>query len=211
MTRGSLFVTGVIAAAAAAVGWWDWRAFGEVRRDRAAAAAARRVTDSLVAHAAALRERVVVERLRGAARATPGLALAVSLDSAAVTMLRDGLPLRRMTAVLGRPDSARRDVPALSRGSWAVDTVLGPKDRWEVPTWAFAARGLPVPAARAVAGGLGPVGVLLEGDGPMLYAKPDSGPLADPSWVVPNAIRLSVADLKVLKPNLVPGTRVFVY
>lgn len=210
MTRGALLVTG-LAAAAAAVGWWDWRAVAEIRSERTAAAGARRRADSLAALAAALRDRVVVERLRGAARATPGLALAVSLDSGSVTMLRDGLPLRRMGVSLGRADPRVPEAAGVTRGSWTVDTVLGPRDPWEVPAWAWAARGLPVPDRRIIKGALGPVGVLLEEGGPTIYAVPDSGPLADSTWVAPNAIRLRAADLKVLKPNLVPGTRVFVY
>lgn len=211
MTRGAALVTAIAAAAAVAVGWWDWQVLAVVRRDRDAAAMARRAADSLQVHAATLRDRVVSERLRGAARATPGLALAVSLDSASVTMLRDGLPLRRMVAAFGRPDARIPDAPALARGSWTVDTVLGPKDPWDAPAWAFTARGLAVPAVRAVRGGLGPVGVLLDDGGPMVYATPSSGPLADSAWVAPNAIRLSTADLRLMKPNLAPGTPVFVY
>lgn len=211
MTPRAWLLTAGLAVAAAALGWWDWQAMSQVRRDRAAAAASRYRADSLAAQLVVLRDRAVVERLRGTARSTPGLALAVSLDSATLTMLRDGLPLRSMAVRLGRPDRRVPDVPGLARGSWVVDTVLGPKDAWEAPAWAFTARGLPVPEVRAVKGGLGPVGVVLDDDGPMLYAVPEVGPLADTAWVAPNALRLTVADLKVLKPNLVPGTRVFVY
>jgi hypothetical protein len=45
----------------------------------------------------------------------------------------------------------------------------------------------------------------------VIYALPDSGILADSSFVLPGAIRVSRADLRALAPNIAPGMSVYFY
>jgi len=79
-----------------------------------------------------------------------------------------------------------------------------------VPRWVFKDRRLAVPADSMVPGALGPVAVLL-GSGTVIYSLPTTGPLRDPTYVLPGAIRASADDLRAIAPNLVPGTPVYIY
>jgi hypothetical protein len=47
--------------------------------------------------------------------------------------------------------------------------------------------------------------------GTLLYAVPGSGPLADSSYVMPGSVRLDAGDLRAIRENLTPGTRVYFY
>ena len=79
-----------------------------------------------------------------------------------------------------------------------------------MPAWVYSDRGLPVPADRAVAGVLGRDALVLSG-GMVIYAIPDSGMLADSSYLLPGAVRLSRADLRAIAPNIAPGVTVYFY
>lgn len=157
---------------------------------------------------------VMMELVRRQAEADRQLHLSVSIDSATMLLERDRAILRRMSVEVGpehligtAPDTMRVVPP---RGVRSISRVLGPRDRWEVPAWVFAARGLPVPATRELAGVLGRGALLLTG-GAVIYAMPDSGVLADSSFVLPGAIRLSRNDLRAIGPNVTPGMAVYFY
>jgi hypothetical protein len=104
-------------------------------------------------------------------------------------------------------DSVRVAIP---RGARTVERVLGKDDGWEVPTWVWLDRGLPVPADRTVKGALGSTAVLLSG-GTVLYAPPVAGPLNDAAYLLPGAVRARAEDLAAIAPNVKPGMTVYFY
>lgn len=157
---------------------------------------------------------VQVELLRRQALGDRALNLAISVDSGRMTLARDGARLRDMRVVVGperwvrnEDDSVRVAVP---RGARTVERVLTAGDAWEVPTWVWLDRGLPVPAERAVTGALGPTAVLLSG-GAVIYAPPTAGPLNDAGYVLPGGVRARAEDLAAIAPNLTPGVTVYFY
>jgi hypothetical protein len=158
--------------------------------------------------------RLALALLRRQAKLEKTLHLSVSVDSSAMYLERDGALLREMPVVVGTekrvgvaPDTVRLAPPL---GVRRVSRVLTETDIWEMPTWLYTDRGLPVPANRAVAGALGPAAVLLDG-GALIYALPDSGPLADSAYVLPGAVRVRAEDLRAVIPNLAPGMRIYFY
>lgn len=209
LARTGLLVLLILAAAVAALGARAYDLAQVAVRHRSAASAARATADSLAAHIAATRERTLIARLRAQARATPGLLLAIVLDSSHATLFRDGLPLRQMP-VERYAGTATDSASVVARGEYTVGRVFGPKDSIEVPGIAWTARGEAAPAARTARGGLGPVAVELV-DGPWLYTRPAEGPLADSTFVLPGALRFAPRDLQAIKPNLAAGTTVLVY
>jgi hypothetical protein len=54
------------------------------------------------------------------------------------------------------------------------------------------------------------VAILLEG-GTVIYSLPEKGPLADPAYVLPGAIRARAEDLQAVVPNVTRGTAVYFY
>lgn len=207
--RTGLVVLVILGAAVAALGA---RAFDLARtasRARTAAGSANASADSLAARITATREQALVATLRAQVRASSGLVLAVALDSNAATLIRDGLPLRRM--VVERHVGAAADgAPTIARGEYAVERVAGARDTVEVPAIAWTARGQAAPDTRRLRGGFGPVLVQLV-DGPVLYGRHAEGPLADSAFVLPGALRFSARDLAAIKPNLAVGTPIFIY
>jgi hypothetical protein len=158
--------------------------------------------------------RLALALLRRQAKLEKALHLSVSVDSSAMFLERDGALLREMPIIVGAerrvgimPDTVRLAPPL---GVRRVAKVLTEADVWDAPQWVYADRGLPVPADRAVPGGLGPVAVLLDG-GAIIYTVPASGPLADSSYVLPGAIRARTEDLRAVVPNLAPGMRIYFY
>jgi hypothetical protein len=91
-----------------------------------------------------------------------------------------------------------------------VQHLLGERDSWEVPRSVFEERGIPVPESRRVPGALGANAILLTG-GTVVYAVPESGPLADSAYVLPGSVQLDAADLKALSANIRPGMAVYFY
>lgn len=157
---------------------------------------------------------VTLELLRRQAMADERLHLTVAVDSARLTLERDGVVLRAARVRVGEervvgtpPDTVRLSPP---RGQRTVERVLGAEDAWEVPAWVYAERGLMVPAERALPGALGEHAVILSG-GVVLYAVPAAGPLADSAYTLPGSVRLPAGDLRAIAPNLAPGTSVYFY
>lgn len=157
---------------------------------------------------------VMLELLRRQAAGDRALHLTVSVDSGRMRLERDGALLRDMPVEVGAekvvgiaPDTLHVVPP---RGVRSVERVLAARDRWEVPPWVFADRGVAVPAERALPGALGRNALVLSG-GTVIYALPDSGLLADSAYVIPGALRLSRADLRAIAPNITPGLSVYFY
>lgn len=209
IARTGLLVLLILGASVAALGARAYDLAQVTVRQRSAAGAARAAADSLAAHIAATRERTLITRLRSQARATPGLLLAIVLDSGHATLFRDGLPLRQMP-VERFAGPATDSAANIARGEYTVARVIGAKDSVDVPSPAWTARGEAAPASRRLRGGLGAVAVELV-DGPWLYVRAAEGPLADSMFVLPGALRFAPRDLQAIKPNLVAGTTVLVY
>lgn len=160
------------------------------------------------------RGRVMLELIRRQAQGDQLLHLSVSVDSGVMYLERDGAVLRRMPVRVGadRVVGVGADTVHLvaPRGVRTVEAVLAAGDTWTVPLWVYADRGLPADADRAIAGALG-TGALLLGGGTVIYGTPARGPLADPAYVMPGAVRLRPDDLKAIAPNLAAGMPVYFY
>lgn len=186
----------------------------ETARLRAGMSDAERMRADMVEASEQDRLGVALELLRRQAAGDQQLHLAIAVDSGVMRLERDGARLREMAiAIAGEqvvgtaPDTVRIAPP---RGARSIERTLGPRDRWDVPAWVYSDRGLPVPADRAVAGVLGRDALVLSG-GMVIYAIPDSGMLADSSYLLPGAVRLSRADLRAIAPNIAPGVTVYFY
>ena len=160
------------------------------------------------------RAALMIEIMRRQAQGDEAIHLAVNTDSGYVALDRGAARLRTMPARVGperrvgvAPDTVHVVVP---RGVRSIERLLGPTDPWPLPSWIWADRGLPVPANAAEPGWTGEQAIVTTG-GTMLYALPETGPLADSSYVMPGAVRLDVRDLRAIRENLSPGTRVYFY
>lgn len=158
--------------------------------------------------------RLTLELVRRRASGDRALHLAVALDSGRMLLEREGARLRDMRVDVGperrvgiAPDTVRMVAP---RGARTVERILGPDDGWEVPRWVYADRRIPVPAERTVRGALGPRALLLSG-GAVLYSLPTAGPLNDPTYVLPGAVRARAEDLEAIAANVAPGMTVYLY
>jgi hypothetical protein len=157
---------------------------------------------------------MMVELVRQQARGEQELHLTVELDSGRLSLRRGPALLRDVPMAIGPagrvglpPDTIHMSVPL---GKSAVQRVLGANDAWEVPLWVYAERGEEPPVDRVLAGALGPSAVLLEG-GTVIYSLPARGPLADPDFVLPGAIRVNSEDLQAIVANLRTGAAVYFY
>ena len=65
-------------------------------------------------------------------------------------------------------------------------------------------------AGRGGGGALGARALVLSG-GTVLYTLPTAGPLNDPAYVLPGAIRARAADLEAIAANVAPGMSVYLY
>lgn len=158
--------------------------------------------------------RMMIELVRRQAQIDKQLHLAVPVDSGVMYLEQDGALLREMPVQVGPerrvgtpPDTVYMVAP---RGTRTVERILGPDDAWEVPVWAYADRGLAVPAERALKGALGPAAVVLVG-GTVIYSMPSVGPLNDSTYVLPGSVRTSAADLQAIAANLRAGMTVYFY
>ena len=152
--------------------------------------------------------------MRRQARVDKRIHLAVPVDSGRMYLEREGAILRDIPIEIGPekrvgvpPDTVYMVTP---RGERTVERVLGKDDGWEVPSWVYVDRGLPVPGERTVKGALGDIAFVLSG-GMVIYAMPSAGPLNDSTYVLPGSIRASAEDLRAIAPNLKPGTAVYFY
>jgi hypothetical protein len=157
--------------------------------------------------------RLAIALIRRQAKLEGELHLSIALDSGAMLLEREGALLREMPVLVGSerrvglpPDTVRLAAP---RGVRTVSQLVDDTTAWEVPAWVYADRGLAAPAERRLAGALG-MAIILDG-GAIIYAQPSTGPLADSAYVLPGAIRARAEDLRAIKPNLVPGMRVYLY
>lgn len=173
----------------------------------------RKRTDEIVSQDES-RMRVAIALIRRQARMEGSLHLAVSVDSSAMYLEREGALLREMPVHVGperrvgiAPDTVHLVPP---RGVRTIARVLTASDAWEVPEWVYIDRGLPVPTERTVRGSLGAGAILLEG-GTILYSMPTEGPLSDSAYVMPGAVRARAEDLQAILPNLSAGMRVYFY
>lgn len=190
------------------------RYHAEIRRLRESMTALERTRADQIVTQEHHKLRLAVALLRRQARLERTLHLSVSVDSGAMYLERDGALLREMPIVVGpekrigiAPDTVRLAPPL---GVRRVARVLTDADTWEVPGWVYADRGLPIPAERSVAGGLGQAAVLLDG-GAIIYSLPATGPLADSTYVLPGAVRARADDLRAVLPNLAPGMRIYFF
>jgi len=168
--------------------------------------------DAIIA-ANADRTRVQVALVRRDAQLEDDLNLAVSLEKSRLYLQREGAQLREMPVRIG-PEKAIGSGPgdvklAAPRGRFTVARVVGRSYRFLAPAWLMADRGQPA-AAREFEGGLGPIAILLNG-GTVIYSDPASGPLKDPAYVMPGAVRASAADLDAISEVLEVGMPVYFY
>lgn len=157
---------------------------------------------------------MMLELLRRQAKIDKEIHLAVAVDSNKMYLERDGALLREMGVEVapGKRIGSGHDTVHMAppRGTRSVERILGPDDAWEVPSWVYADRGVPQPAAQTLAGALGPVAIVLNG-GTVIYSLPSVGPLNDSSYVLPGSIRVSAEDLRAVAPNLQRGSVVYFY
>jgi hypothetical protein len=186
----------------------------EITRLRAGMTDQERRKADMVMAAEQNRMRVALELMRRQANLDKELHLSVAVDSGVMYLEREGALLREMPIDVGpekrvgvAPDTLNIAAP---RGARKVERVLGAKERWEVPRWVYAERGLPVPEDRMVEGALGAGAIVLSG-GAVIYAHPASGPLSDSSFVLPGGIRARAQDLRAIAPNVTPGMSVYLY
>ena len=169
--------------------------------------------DAIVA-AESDRSDLMLQLMRRQSVGDGALHLAVSSESSFVSLDRDGVRLRTMHAEIG--PERRVGVPpdtvwvAVPRGLRRIERRVAAADVFELPAWVWTDRQLPVPASRAGAGFLGDNAIVTSG-GTVLYSLPSAGPLADSSYVMPGAVRLSAADLAAVRENLTPGMRVYFF
>ena len=175
----------------------------DVERERA---------DAIIA-ANADRTRLQIALVRRDATLEDDLNLSVSLDKSRLYLQREGAQLREIPVRIG-PEKAIGTGPgdvklAAPRGRFTVAKVLDRSYRWRAPEWLMADRGQPA-AAREFVGGLGPIAILLNG-GTVIYSDPATGPLKDPAYVMPGAVRASTADLDAISEVLEVGMPVYFY
>ena len=201
-------------AADAFLGLRYLRYLREIERLRSGMTEAERQRTDVVVANEANRVSVMLELIRRQAAGDPGLHLSVSIDSGTMLLERDGALLREMRVEVGEerlvgtpPDTLHVVKP---RGARSIERVLGAREAWEVPRWVFTDRGLAVPTDRHQAGALGRNALLLTG-GTIIYAVPDSGVLADTSYVLPGAVRVTRSDLRAIVPIISPGVTVYFY
>lgn len=186
----------------------------ETDRLRSGMTKAQRERADAVVAAERHRLRVEFELVRRQARGDKQLHLAVNVDSGRMVLERDGIVLRDMAVRLGpeRFRGAQGDsvISVQALGQRTIVRVLKDGDAWEVPSSVFGDRGMPVPESRRVKGALGAHAILLS-EGIVVYAVPESGPLADSVYVLPGSVQVDAADLKALSASIRPGMSVYFY
>ena len=186
----------------------------ETERLRAGMTKAQRERTDAVVTAERHRLRVEWELIRRQARGDKQLHLAVNVDSGRMILERDGIVMREMQVRLGperfRGATGDTSIAVQPLGQRTVQRVLKEGDSWDVPRTVFNDRGLPVPESRRVKGALGDHAIVLT-EGTVVYAVPESGPLADSAYVLPGSIQLDPADLKALSASIRPGMSVYFY
>ncbi len=208
----------VLVVVSLALDGWMLQRRGRYAAERARLRAAmseveRRHTDAVLASQQS-RLSLMMQLIRRQANIDAEVHLAISVDSGALYLEREGALLRESPVEVGperriglAPDTVLLAIPL---GTRTVQRVVQGDEPWEMPEWVYVDRGLPVPAQRTVAGALGPVAIVLEG-GTLIYSMPDRGPLNDSSYVLPGSIRASAEDLRALFPSVHAGSTVYFY
>jgi hypothetical protein len=201
-----------IANAVLAVRYFRYRE--ETSRLRTGMTKAQRERADAVVAAERHRFRIELELVRRQVRGDRQLHLAVNVDSNRMVLERDGVVLREMPVRLG-PDRFRTGtgdstISVQALGKRSVRRVLHASDTWEVPRSVFEQRGMTVPDRRSVRGALGDNAIVLS-EGTVVYAIPESGPLADTAYVLPGSVQVGAEDLKALSANIRPGMSVYFY
>ena len=218
--RHAAFLAAAVVVALTTLGVDGWlmsrrEAYGqEIHRLRSGMSDAERKRSDAILASKEKQLQMMMVLVRRQAKWDKEIHLAVSVDSGRMYLEREGALLREFPVEVGParrvglpPDTVHLAVP---RGTRAVQSVLTDSSGWEMPRWIYADRGIPVPADRGVRGGLGPVGIVLDG-GTLIYSFPREGPLNDSSYVLPGGIRARAEDLRAIVPNLTRGTTVYFY
>ncbi len=184
----------------------------EAARLQTGMTALERTRTATIVAAQADRAALMLELMRRQSGVDQTLHLAVNTESSYVALDRGPDRLRRFAAEIGpgRPVGAGPDTLhiAVPRG---VRTVLAPAPGGDaLPTWLWRDRGLPVPSGRPDPRWLGPDAIVTSG-GTLIYAQPDSGPLADLGYVMPGSIRVPAHDLAAIRESVSPGMRVYFF
>ena len=213
--RNAVFLIILLAAVAntiMAARYFTYR--DETGRLRAGMTRAQRERADAVVTAERHRLRVEWELVRRQARGDKQLHLAINVDSGRMILERDGIVLREMHVRLGperfKGVTGDTAISVQPLGQRTVQRVLREGDSWEVPRSVFSDRGMPVPESRRVPGALGASAIVLT-EGTVVYAVPESGPLADSSYVLPGSVQVDSADLKALSASIRPGMSVYFY
>ncbi len=194
--------------------WRRQRYVDETVRLRAGMTDIERQTADAIVASSADQSGLMLELMRRQAEGDEALHLSVDTDSALVVLERGAAELRRFQVRVGAgrrvgipPDTLQVSVP---RGTRTIEQLLGAADRFELPTWLWADRGLPVPAERAASAWTGPDAIVTSG-GTLIYSLPKDGPLADSSYVLPGAVRADATDLAAIRANLTLGMKVYFF
>ncbi len=213
---GFIFTLAIGVSALVAIdAWLIYKRFAytnEVERLRGSMSAAERQKTDLIIGAEKDKLRIAVELARRQAQMDKRIHLSIPVDSGKIYLEREGAILREMPAQIGpertvgtAPDTIRMAIP---RGERTIVEILR-GGAWTVPDWVYADRKVEGSGGR-LPGALGPIALVLDG-GTIIYSQPDSGPLADPAYVLPGSVRASEADLKAILENLSAGTKVYFY
>lgn len=190
-----------------------WRYTREIAQIRGGLSEVERERADAIIAANADRTKLQIALVRRDAQLEDDLNLAVSLEKSRLYLQREGAQLREIPVRFG-PEKSIGGGPgdvklAAPRGRFTVARVLDGSYRWRAPGWLMADRGQPA-AAREFVGGLGPIAILLNG-GTVIYSDPATGPLKDPAYVMPGAVRASTTDLEAIAEVLEVGMPVYFY
>jgi hypothetical protein len=190
-----------------------WRYSREIAQIRSNLSDVERERADSILTVNANRTRLQVALVRRDAALEDDLNLAVSIEKGRLYLQREGAQLREIPVRLG-PEKSIGGGPgdvklAVPRGRFTIAKIVDGSYRWRAPGWLMAERGQPA-AARDFEGGLGPVAIILNG-GTVIYSDPESGPLKDPSYVMPGAVRAGTADLQAIAEALDVGMPVYFY
>jgi hypothetical protein len=190
-----------------------WRYSREIEQTRASLTENERARADAIIAANENRTKLQVALVRRDAVLEDDLNLAVSIEKSRLYLQREGAQLREVPARIG-PEKSMGGGPgdvkiAAPRGRFTIAKIAGPSHRWRAPEWLMADRGQPA-AAREFEGGLGPIALILNG-GTVIYSDPATGPLKDPDYVMPGAVRVGTKDLEAMVEALEVGMPVYFY
>jgi type II secretory pathway pseudopilin PulG len=209
--RRSLLLRGVLVLLLLALAGAEWllrdrraRYQAETTRLRAGMTALERARADALLAAEQDRGALALALIRRQAAGDVALHLAVSADSGYVALERGAVRLRRFPAEMAAdpaPEAAGRPVAA-PRGLRHVERLVAAGDPApDVPWWPGESPQprWPTPLAVVASGGV------------LIYARPDSGALAQPGRVLPGAVRVAAHDLAAIRASITPGMPVYFF